>query len=241
MRPAIYESVFLALRKELKDRGYTAQEVEALVKEYSWFLSEYSLLGVLLRSKLPIEKCQQSLDFLVERHDFLREKIEAKSTVLDVGCGFGILACLLAKKNCRVFGIDIEDDRLRVARRLSEILHVNGLCTFKKAESNTLPFDTLTLDYVILSWTLHDIKPEDREPLLSECVRVLKHRGKLLILDPESQLNFDQLRKMMAEHAVKRTQQKIISDIYDHGTLSNAVLVIYQKKIENDKKSAQSV
>jgi ubiquinone/menaquinone biosynthesis C-methylase UbiE len=83
---------------------------------------------------------------------------------------------------------------------------------------------------VILSWTLHDIKLEDREPLVSECVRVLKPHGKLLILDPESQLNFNQLQETMSKYPVKRTQQRVISNIYDHGTLSNAVLAIYQKQ-----------
>jgi len=230
MKPKIYKSVFFALKKELEERGHSAQEVETLIKNYSWFLSEFSLLRVLLRSKLPIDRCLESLDFLVNRHEFLEKETESKSTVLDVGCGLGILACLLAKKNCRVYGIDIEEDNLRVAKRLSQILNVDELCTFQKAESNALPFDTSTLDYVILSWTLHDITLNDREPLLSECVRVLKPYGKLLILDPESQLNFDQLQETMSKHPVKRTQRKVISDIYDHGTLSNAVFVIYLKQ-----------
>lgn len=230
MNPEIYKSVFSALKKELEARGYSAQDVDILIKNYSWFLSEYSLLRVLLRSKLPINRCQESLDFLVKRHEFLAKEIESKSTILDIGCGLGILACLLAKKNCRVYGIDIEEDNLKVAERLSEMLNVGELCTFQKIESNVLPFDTYTFDYVILSWTLHDIKLGDREPLLSECVRVLKPHGKLLILDPESQLNFNQLQETMSKHPMKRTRQKVISNIYDHGTLSNAVLAVYQKQ-----------
>jgi ubiquinone/menaquinone biosynthesis C-methylase UbiE len=230
MNPKIYNSVFSALKKELEERGYSAQDVETLVKNYSWFLSEYSLLRVLLRSKLPIKRCQESLDFLVKRHEFLAKEIKSKSTVLDVGCGLGVLACLLAKKSCRVYGIDIEEDNIEVAERLSEMLNVGGLCTFQKTEPSALSFDEHTFDYVILSWTLHDIKLEDREALLSECVRVLKSHGRLLILDPESQLNFNQLQETMLKHSVKRTQKKVVSNIYDHGTLSNAVLAIYQKQ-----------
>ena len=151
---------------------------------------------------------------------------------MDVGCGLGLLVCLLAKKNCQAYGIDIEEDNLRVASRLSKMLDIERLCTFQKVESNTLSFNDSTFDYVVLSWTLHDIKQEDREPLLSECMRVLKSSGKLLILDPESQLSFDQIQEMMSKQPVGRIQQKAISTVYDHGAFSNVLLAIYQKVAE---------
>jgi ubiquinone/menaquinone biosynthesis C-methylase UbiE len=229
MKQSVYEFVLLALKEELWEKGYDSRKLEALVKNYSWFLSEYSLLRALLRSKLPIDGYKRSLDFLLKRHEVLAEEIKPRSTVLDVGCGLGILACLLAKKKCRVYGIDTEEDNLRVARRLSKMLNVEKLCVFQEAKSNTLSFDTSTLDYVVLSWTLHDIRPEDREHLLSQCVRVLKPCGKLLILDPESQLNFGQIEEMMSRQPVMRIQRKTLSTVYDHGAFSGAVLAIYKR------------
>jgi ubiquinone/menaquinone biosynthesis C-methylase UbiE len=230
MKPKIYKFVFLALTKELEEHGYNSHKLKALMKDYSWFLSEYSLLRALLRSKLPVDRYVQSLDFLVNRHEVLAKEINSRSTLLDVGCGLGLLACLLAKKNCQVHGIDIEEDNLRVARRLSKILDIEKLCAFQKAESNTLPFNTSIFDYVVLSWTLHDIKLENREPLLSECIRVLKPNGKLLVLDPETQLNFNQIQEMMSKQPVRRIQQKALSTVYDHGAFSSAVLAVYQKQ-----------
>jgi len=185
-----------------------------------------------LRSKLPIDEYRHSLDFLVKRHEALANEIKSRSTVLDIGCGLGLLACLLAKKNCRAYGIDTEEDNLRVARRLSKMLDIERLCTFQKAESNTLSFNDSKFDYVVLSWTLHDIKQEDHEPLLSECMRVLKSSGKLLILDPESQLSFDQIQEMMSKQPIGRIRQKTLSTVYDHGAFSNAILAIYQKVAE---------
>ena len=143
MKPKIYKFVILALKKELEVQGHSPREVERLIKNYSWFLSEYSLLRVLSRSKLPIDNCKQSLDFLVNRHEILAKEIKSKSTVLDIGCGLGILACLLARKNCRVYGIDIDEDNLKVARSLSGILNVAELCTFKNLNLTLCPSTSL--------------------------------------------------------------------------------------------------
>ena len=230
MKRGIYKFVFLALKEELEEKGYEPHKLEVLLKNYSWFLSEYSLLRALLRSKLPIDGYKQSLDFLLKRHEVLAKKIKPASTVLDVGCGLGLLACFLAKKDCRVYGIDTEEDNLRVAARLSRLLNVEKLCFFREAESNNaLSFDTSTFDYVVLSWTLHDVRQENREPLLLECIRILKPCGRLFILDPESQLDFEQIHEIMSRQHARRIQRETLSTVYDHGAFSGAILATYQK------------
>ncbi|HML04015.1 MAG TPA: class I SAM-dependent methyltransferase [Candidatus Bathyarchaeia archaeon] len=230
MKPEIYDFVLLALRKELEGEGYDPHEIEALIMNYSWFMSEYSLLRFLQRSELPIDEFRRSLDFLVKRHEALGKEIKSRTIVLDIGCGLGLLACSLAKKKCQVFGTDTEEQNIRVAKRLSEMLNVSKYCTFQNAESTTLSFSPATFDYVVLSWTLHDIKLDDHEPLLSECLRVLKKDGQLLVLDQASQLDFDQLQETMSKRLADRVQRRIISNVYDHGARSNATLAVYQKR-----------
>jgi ubiquinone/menaquinone biosynthesis C-methylase UbiE len=226
------------LKDELEEKGYDSRKLEELLKDYYWFLSEYSLLRALLRSKLPIDEYGRSLDFLLKRHEILAKKIKPGSTVLDVGSGLGLLACFLAKKDCRVHGIDTEEDNLRVATRLSRMLNVEKLCFFRKAESNILSFHTSSFDYVVLSWTLHDIRQENREPLLSECIRILKPNGRLLILDPESQLDFTQVHEIVSKQPTRRIQQETLSTVYDHGAFSRAILATYQKTQKKNKSAA---
>lgn len=98
MRPRIYNFIFHALKEEIKEKGYNSRRLKLLIKNYSWFLSKYSLLRALLRSKLPIDKYEQSLSFLIKRHEVLANEVRSRSTVLDIGCGYGVLVCLLAKK-----------------------------------------------------------------------------------------------------------------------------------------------
>jgi len=80
MKTDIYKFVFLALKKELKKQSYNSHKLKTLIKNYSWFLSEYSLLRALLRNKLPIDRYEQSLDFLVKRHEVLAKEIKSSST-----------------------------------------------------------------------------------------------------------------------------------------------------------------
>jgi len=80
MKTDIYKFVFLALEKELKKQSYNSHKLKTLIKNYSWFLSEYSLLRALLRNKLPIDRYEQSLDFLVKRHEVLAKEIKSSST-----------------------------------------------------------------------------------------------------------------------------------------------------------------
>ncbi len=141
MKFEIYNFVLRALKEEVEERGYDSHKLKMLIENYSWFLSKYSLLRSLLKTKLAIDEYENSLSFLIRRHEVLANEVNSGSTVLDVGCGLGILACLLAKKECRVYGVDIDEDNLKVAKRLSKMLNVEKKCFFQKIESNVLPFD----------------------------------------------------------------------------------------------------
>jgi len=169
-----------------------------------------------------------SLVFLSKRHELLAKEIEPNSVVLDVGCGVGLLTSILALKRCRVHGADILEDNLRIAQRLSRMLNVDELCTFHKVEANRLPFNAESFDFVTISWTLHDIKEEEQPILLSECLRVLKLKGKLLILDPETRLDFKQVDNTLAKLHATKTKEKVMATIYDHG-VTRAILVEYEK------------
>lgn len=76
--------------------------------------------------------------------------IDETTTVLDTACAVGGNARWLASLyGCRVYGNDIDDNALTVARDLAEIEHITDLCTFVRARSDHLPFDDGMFDGVI--------------------------------------------------------------------------------------------
>jgi SAM-dependent methyltransferase len=128
----------------------------------------------------------------------LRERILDKCTwrgdesVLDIGCGRGLLLIGAAKrlKNGKAIGVDIwrsEDlsgNSAGAARQNAKVEGVNDRVKIENADARKLPFGANSFDVVLSSLALHGISSmPDREQALREMVRVLKPGGRLSIYD----------------------------------------------------------
>jgi ubiquinone/menaquinone biosynthesis C-methylase UbiE len=103
---------------------------------------------------------------------------------LDVGCGPGHLARLLARRGCEVAGVDRGWRLLRIARRLAkrERLAVE----FRRASAEALPFPARSFDCVFATTVLY-LVPEPAA-VLAEMVRVARPGGVVAALDPADTL-----------------------------------------------------
>jgi ubiquinone biosynthesis O-methyltransferase len=102
-------------------------------------------------------------------------------TVLEVGCGAGIISLELAKTSKKVVGIDVTETALDFGRKLASALNYSHV-EFKKGDAEHLEFDDNSFDIVVCSEVLeHLIHPESA---ISEFHRVLKADGILLLTTP---------------------------------------------------------
>lgn len=119
------------------------------------------------------------------RQNLLRfAELQPGETVLDVGCGTGSLA-LAAKRQVgasgAVFGVDASAEMLARAERKARRARLP--VDFRQAAAQALPFPEAQFDVVTASLMLHHLPRTAHAEFLREARRVLKPRGRLLLVD----------------------------------------------------------
>ncbi len=96
--------------------------------------------------------------------------------ILDIGCGIGNLCRILSEKGSNVFGIDIDQDALREAKK------VKG--TFSKSSITNLRFKANFFDKINATCILEHIPPSEIDKSLEEIHRVSKNNATVIITVP---------------------------------------------------------
>ena len=111
---------------------------------------------------------------------FLQAAEQISGDVLDLGCGTGENALLLASRGCRVLGVDFLKLPLRLAREKAE---QRGLTVeFRLLDARDLDQLTETFDHAIDSGLMHIFSDEDRATYLQQLAQRLRPGGQLRLL-----------------------------------------------------------
>ncbi|RLA41628.1 MAG: SAM-dependent methyltransferase [Gammaproteobacteria bacterium] len=102
--------------------------------------------------------------------------------ILDVGCGVGGSTRRLSHETgCYVIGIDLSDEYIETAERLTQLLNMQERVKFQAASALELPFDDNTFDG---AWSIQmNMNIEDKPRLLKEVYRVLKPGGRAILYE----------------------------------------------------------
>ncbi len=105
------------------------------------------------------------------------------SPVLDICCGTGLQAEIVARGGQLSVGLDINSRMMKyAASRRPEVPFVCG-------DATQLPFRASSFPAVIISFALHDKPPEVRPLLLNEAERLLAPEGRMFLVDFEPPWN----------------------------------------------------
>jgi SAM-dependent methyltransferase len=144
------------------------------------------VFGGLMVYSSKVGKVRMSEAFVADLH------LRGDETVLDVGCGRGLLAIAVARQltTGKVVGVDIwneedlSDNSLAAAQTNVAAAGVASRVEIKSADMRKLPLLDAAVDLVVSSLALHCLDDrEERTVALREFARVLKAGGRLAIVD----------------------------------------------------------
>jgi 27-O-demethylrifamycin SV methyltransferase len=124
--------------------------------------------------------------------------------VLDVGCGSGAPACLLATEHAvEVVGITTSGVGVRAARERAAAARV-AMVSFEQRDGTDNGYPDESFDRVWVLESSHLMRERDR--LISECARVLRPGGRLVLCDlvRHREIPFQEVRDRRADFLVLR-------------------------------------
>jgi ubiquinone/menaquinone biosynthesis C-methylase UbiE len=108
--------------------------------------------------------------------------------ILDLGCGTGSQTLMLkqAVPTARVTGVDLSPHMLWIADYKARQAGLSIAWTHGLAEATSLP--TESFDLITICFLFHETPPSIARSILTECYRLLRAGGRVLILDGNQQI-----------------------------------------------------
>lgn len=137
-------------------------------------------------------------------------------SVVDVGAGDGKFARAFARRGAKVTGIEIDDEKVEIAKR-SEHHDVRILL----GRGEALPIDDCSSDLVCFMFSFHHVPLQLQDQALGEVWRVLKSGGRLHVLDPRPGGPMSQVLAPLDDETEVRTKSQLHLDgLADEGRFS---------------------
>ncbi|HEY5442939.1 MAG TPA: class I SAM-dependent methyltransferase, partial [Pyrinomonadaceae bacterium] len=114
-------------------------------------------------------KALDRFDMRFARTMWVYDNVRTGSSVLDLGCGAGMLA-LLKRKDVTLIGVDLSNECALAAKR-------NGYDNAFNSSLKQLPFPDATFDYVVSLDVLGHVSFDEKDAVLAEIKRVLRPGG----------------------------------------------------------------
>ncbi|MEW5955821.1 MAG: class I SAM-dependent methyltransferase [Candidatus Micrarchaeota archaeon] len=136
-------------------------------------------------------------------------KFSKNKAALEVGAGVGRLAAKFAPECRALYAVESDERALKQLRKAAK---KSKWLTVVEADLYALPFADGSFDCVYSAWVLQS-RRIDLPRAVSEQVRVLKKKGKIVAVTENGEGDDAQLKELLGKKGNKRKREKIVADI----------------------------
>lgn len=126
-----------------------------------------------------------NLQKALRKQSLFSQIIGKKHRILEVGCGEGLSSIALSKNDNIVTGTDISNTCIAIANRNKAIFSAEKV-NFLVMNASKLDFSKNTFDWIVSIDLLEHLHPQDAGLHFSETARVLKPKGRYLLVTPNA-------------------------------------------------------
>lgn len=219
------------MKKMALESGLRENELNEFLQKYAFEFGSLQLLRNLVGVDFELEVVKNSYEYMRKRgppSDILDESLGKGEKILSIGCGSGAAEVNLAHNGCQVWGMDTNKSGLKIANRLAEEVNLSESCRFLEVGGYEYPFDDGFFDVVLYSHSLHEI--DDMEASLKESRRVLKPRGRVIVLE-DGNTREEVIESIKnSEFNIKEEHTMPLGDIYGHGSVTSIIAITLEKR-----------
>jgi ubiquinone/menaquinone biosynthesis C-methylase UbiE len=126
------------------------------------------------------------------KEDIADTYIREGTRVLEIGCGTGTLALMMAERGASVTGIDASPRMLAVAEKKIKEAHLENRVSLKYMDAALVGdrFPPASMDFVVSTLAFSEIPPEEQAVILKACRKLLAPGGRMVIADEVVPENF---------------------------------------------------
>ena len=150
-------------------------------------------------------------------------EVEKGDKVADLGAGNGFFTLPIARKTeTVVYGVDIEPEMLALLDKRAKVENINNI-EYITSDLEDIQLEDDSADKALISFVLHEVP--DLPQALSELKRIVKHDGKVLILEWEAvesemgpplheRISSEDMKKILTDHGIESEVHHFNEAIY---------------------------
>jgi len=107
--------------------------------------------------------------------------LKQNDIVADLGCGSGYFTVPMSYSAKKVYGIDIQQEMLDFLEKKIRGQRITNIELLLSKDADQIPLQNESVNVLLTVNTLHEF--QDKDLMINEIQRVLKHKGKVAIID----------------------------------------------------------